>query len=378
MEKNVVLAKGNVEKIWLHDSFLKHSCNELTETITKELATHTDALQLVMDVLVAPTTWALSSLNELDAIGHRVVHGWEYFQQPVIIDDEVIKKIEECSDLAPLHNPANLQAILACKTLLPSISQVAVFDTAFHQTMEEEYYLYALPKKYYDTYKIRRYGFHGISHQYVYETLVKKYDLAGKGAKVITCHVGNGGSITAIVDGKVIETSMGMTPLQWLIMGTRCGDIDPAIVTYLMKHENLSYSEIDTILNKQSGLLGISGVSSDLRDIEAGVAQGHVDCVVAINMYVNAIVKYIGAYTALMWGVDYIVLTAWVGERSDYIREQLMWKLAWLGITFDAKANAGLKWSCVISGPGSTAIVEVIPTNEELMIAKETLQLIKN
>lgn len=188
----------------------------------------------------------------MDAIGHRVVHGGEYFHQPVIITDEVIARIQECSDLAPLHNPANLQAILACKTLLPTMTQVAVFDTAFHQTMEQEHYLYALPKKYYDTYKIRRYGFHGISHQYVYESLVQKYSLQGKGAKVITCHIGNGASVTAIVDGKVIETSMGMTPLQGLIMGTRCGDIDPAIIPYLMNHEQLSYAEIDTILNKQS------------------------------------------------------------------------------------------------------------------------------
>ena len=377
MESTIVLAKWTVEKIWLHDSFLKHSCNELTETINKELPTHTDALQLVLEVLVAPGTWALTSLDALDAIGHRVVHGGEYFHQPVIITDEVIARIQECSDLAPLHNPANLQAILACKTLLPTMTQVAVFDTAFHQTMEQEHYLYALPKKYYDTYKIRRYGFHGISHQYVYESLVQKYSLQGKGAKVITCHIGNGASVTAIVDGKVIETSMGMTPLQGLIMGTRCGDIDPAIIPYLMNHEQLSYAEIDTILNKQSWLLGVSGVSSDLRDIEDGVAQGHADCIVAINMYVNAIVKYIGAYTALMGGIDYLVLTAGVGERSDYIREQLMRKLWGLGITFDQKANAGVKWACIISGPGSTAIVEVIPTNEELMIAKETRSVIE-
>ena len=377
MESTIVLAKWTVEKIWLHDSFLKHSRNELTETITKELPTHTDALQLVLEVLVAPGTWALKSLDELHAIGHRVVHGGEYFHQPVIITEEVISRIQECSDLAPLHNPANLQAILACKTLLPAMTQVAVFDTAFHQTMEQEHYLYALPKKYYDTYKIRRYGFHGISHQYVYETLVQKYSLQGKGAKVITCHIGNGASVTAIIDGNVIETSMGMTPLQGLIMGTRCGDIDPAIIPYLMNHEHLSYAEIDTLLNKQSWLLGISGVSSDLRDIEDGVAQGHADCIVAINMYVNAIVKYIGAYTALMGGIDYLVLTAGVGERSDYIREQLMRKLWGLGITFDQKANAGVKWACIISGPGSTAIVEVIPTNEELMIAKETRSVIE-
>lgn len=194
----------------------------------------------------------MKSLDELHAIGHRVVHGGEYFHQPVIITEEVISRIQECSDLAPLHNPANLQAILACKTLLPAMTQVAVFDTAFHQTMEQEHYLYALPKKYYDTYKIRRYGFHGISHQYVYETLVQKYSLQGKGAKVITCHIGNGASVTAIIDGNVIETSMGMTPLQGLIMGTRCGDIDPAIIPYLMNHEHLSYAEIDTLLNKQS------------------------------------------------------------------------------------------------------------------------------
>ena len=238
----------------MHDSFLKYSCGEVSETINKELPTHTDALQLVMEVLIAPGTGVLSSFDEIDAVGHRVVHGGEYFHQPVIINDEVIARIEECSDLAPLHNPANLQGILACKSLLPTVTQVGVFDTAFHQTMEQEHYLYALPRKYYDTYKIRRYGFHGISHQYVYEQLMQnsEFRMQKNVAKVITCHIGNGASVTAIKDGKVLETSMGMTPLQGLIMGTRCGDIDPAIVPYLMKHENLSYAEIDTILNKQS------------------------------------------------------------------------------------------------------------------------------
>lgn len=378
MEHDIVLAKWVVEKIWFEDSFLKHTRDELKETVNKPLPTHKDALQLVLDVLVAPSTWVLSSLDDLSAIGHRVVHGGEYFSDPVIITDEVIEKITLCSDLAPLHNPANLQAILACKDVVPQLTQVAMFDTAFHQTMEEEHYLYALPKKYYDMYKVRKYWFHGISHQYVYETLCAQYDLEGKGAKVITCHIGNGASITAIVDGKVIETSMGMTPLQWLMMGTRCGDIDPAIIPYLMKHENLTYSQIDSMLNKESWLLGVSGVSSDLRDVEDGIAQWHADCIVAVNMYVNAIVKYIWAYTALMGGVDYIVLTAGVMENSDYIREQMMRKLGWLGITFDQAANTGVRGECFLSLPGSAAKVMVIPTNEELMIAKATLKLINN
>ncbi len=387
MESDVVLAKWIVEKIWMDGSFLNYTHATIEETITMELPSHKEAFKLIIDTLMVPSTGVLTSLNDLHAIGHRVVHGGEYFQDPVIITDEVIHKITLCTDLAPLHNPANLSAILACKEIVPHIPQVAVFDTAFHQTMQPANYLYALPKKYYDQYKVRRYGFHGISHQYVYTTLLEKlrdweierldhWNLDA--LKVITCHIGNWASIAAIQNGKVIETSMGMTPLEGLMMGTRCGNIDPAIIPYLMKHENMTPDQIDTMLNKYSGLLWVSGVSADMRDIIAGAEQGNLHCETTITMYVNAMVKYIWSYMALLWGVDCIVLTAGVMERSKFIRARLLNRLAWLGIFLDIQANDSVSWITVISTLASKVKVVVIPTNEELMIAKDTYMLMKH
>jgi len=354
MEKEVVVVKWIVEKIWVKWSSVEN---------------HKDALHSVLP--------QISEYWTFDAIGHRVVHGGEYFKNPVIITDEVIARIEECSDLAPLHNPANLQAILACKELLPTISQVAVFDTAFHQSMDPAHYLYALPLHYYETYKIRRYGFHGTSHKYVYEKLIENWKLKIENSKVITCHVGNGVSITAIKDGKVVETSMGMTPLEWVMMGTRSGNIDPAIISYLMTHESMTIDEIQDMLNKQSWLLGISWVSSDMRDIFAGIEQWNEKCILALEMYINSMVKYIWAYTALLWWVDAIVLTAGVMEHRVAVRKMLLEKLSYLWITLDIDANQDeLSDEKIISTPDSKVIVAVIPTNEELMIAEETFKLI--
>jgi len=321
-----------------------------------------------------------------DAIGHRVVHGGEYFQQPVIITDEVISKIEECVDLAPLHNPANLAVILACKELFPGVTQVAVFDTAFHQTMQPAHYLYALPTKYYETHKIRRYGFHGISHQYVYEQLITNYKLqitnskkSVNDLKVITCHIGNWASITAIKNGKVVETSMGMTPLEGLIMGTRSGNIDPAIITYLMTHESMTAEQIDNLLNTQSWLLGVSWVSNDMRDIIAWIEQWNKKCSLALDMYINSLVKYIWSYVALLWWVDVIVLTAGVMEHRTMVRTMLLEKLSWMWVDIDIQSNQNdVPLEKIVSTPDSKVTVVVIPTNEEYMIAKETVNLIQN
>lgn len=358
MENQTVIAKWNVEHIWENGS---------------EIIDHKQALHSILPNV--SENWVL----EFDAIGHRVVHGEEYFKDPVIITDEVIEKITKCSDLAPLHNPANLQAILACKELLPTVTQVAVFDTAFHQTMEPAHYLYALPMKYYETYKIRRYGFHWISHQYVYEQLLQNSEFKIQKNKVITCHVGNGGSITAIKDGKVVETSMGMTPLEGIMMGTRCGSIDPAIITYLMSHESMTIDQINNLLNKQSWVLWVSWISNDLRDIYAGIEKWDAKCSLTLDMYINSLIKYIWSYTAILWWVDSIVLTGGVMEHKALIRELLLEKLSYMWITLDTQANQDeISSATCISTSDSKVAVLVIPTNEELMIAKETKQLINN
>lgn len=355
MEKTVVVVKWNIEHIWENGSEFKN---------------HKDALHSVLPQISEHWIFA--------AIGHRVVHGGEYFKKPVIITEEVISKIEKCIDLAPLHNPANLMVISACKEFFPGIQQIAVFDTAFHQTMKPAHYLYALPTKYYETHKIRRYGFHGISHQYVYEKLLADYNVSVD-SKVITCHIGNWASITAIKGWKVIETSMGMTPLEWLVMGTRSGNIDPAIVTYLMTHESMSAEQIDDLLNKQSWLLGISWVSNDMRDIIAWIQQWNEKCSLALDMYINSLVKYIWSYIALLWWVDVIVLTAGVMEHRTIVRTMLLEKLSWMWIVLDTQANQNdASLEKIVSTPDSKITVVVIPTNEEYMIAKETQKLISN
>ena len=357
MEHNLLVIKWTIEKIWEEWS---------------SFPTYTDALQSVADTL------SLWWYQNIDAIGHRVVHGGEYFHTPVRIDAAVIAKIEECSVLAPLHNSVNLEWIHACTKLFPTLPQVAVFDTAFHQTMEPAHYLYPIAYSYYEKYKIRRYGFHGTSHQYVYEQLMQNSEYKMQKNRVITCHVGNWVSITAIKDGKVIETSMGMTPLEWLMMGSRSWNIDPAIITYLMVHEAKTAEQIDDLLNKRSWLLWISWVSNDMRDIVAGIEQWNEKCSLALDMYINSLVKYIWSYAALLWWVDVIVLTAWVMEHRTIVRTKLLEKLSWMWVDLDSQANQNESLEKTISAPDSKVTVVVIPTNEELMIAKETFDLIQN
>ena len=357
MQKNILIMKWSVEKIWEEWSSFPN---------------YKDSLQSVADALA--TGWNF----DIDAIGHRVVHGWEYFHMPALIDDDVIAKIEKCSVLAPLHNSVNLEWIHACKVLFPNIPQVAVFDTAFHQTMKPAHYLYPIAYSYYEKYKIRRYWFHGTSHQYVYEKLLADYSLTKKNLKVITCHIGNWASITAIKDGKVIETSMGMTPLEGLMMGTRSGNIDPAIITYLMTHESKTPEQIDDLLNKRSWLFWISWISNDMRDIVAGIEQWDKKCILALDMYINSLVKYIWSYVALLWWADVIVLTAGIMEHRTMVRTMLLERLSWMWITIDTEANENsIPLEKIISTPDSKTMVVVIPTNEELMIAKETLRLLE-
>ena len=378
MANETLLIKWNIEKIWLEWSYLTYEVAGTSERVDQQIKDHNEAVHLMFDVLTWWKFQILTSLSELGAIGHRVVHGGEYFSTPVKIDDAVIEKIQLCSDLAPLHNPANLAWITVCASLAPDVPQVAVFDTAFHQTMPAEYYLYPIPYEYYTKYRVRRYGFHGTSHQYVFNRLVetlKRWNV--KTSKVITCHIGNGASLTAIMNGKVLETSMGMTPLGWLMMGTRSGDIDPGIITMLMRKEWLTPDQMENILNKKSGLLGVSEKSSDLRDILAGWREGDERSTITLNMYVDSIVKYIGAYVALMNGVDAIVLTAGVMERSEPVRKLLLEKLARLWSTLDEKKNIQVDEERCITTLDSKVPVYVIPTNEELMIAEETYALIK-
>jgi acetate kinase len=367
MKNNTLVVRWDIGKIWEKWS---------------SFPTFKDAFQSVSETL--STGWH----RDIDAIGHRVVHGWEYFKNPVVITDEVIKRIEECSDLAPLHNFVNLEWIRLCEALFPGIPQVAVFDTAFHQTMEPAHYLYPIAYSYYEKYKIRRYGFHGTSHQYVYEKLIERLkdwtieQLNNKRAedlRVITCHIGNWVSITAIKNRKVIETSMGMTPLEWLMMWTRSGNIDPAIITYLMTHESKTTEQIDDLLNKQSWLLGISWVSNDMRDIIAWIEGWNAKCSLALNMYINSLIKYIWSYAALLWWVDVIVLTAGVMEHRTMVRSMLLEKLSWMWVKIDNQANqSSLPLEKIVSTSDSQVTVIVIPTNEELMIAKQTFTLIEN
>ena len=357
MKEETLIVKWTIENIWEKWSSVKN---------------FKDALQSVVDVL---TSWWNT---DIDAIGHRVVHGGEYFQTATHIDDDVIAKIQKCAALAPLHNSVNLECIRWCATLLPNIPQVAVFDTAFHQTMTPEHYLYPIPYEYYEKYKIRRYWFHGTSHQYVYDKLITNSKKSKENLRVITCHIGNGASIAAIKDGKVIETSMGMTPLEWLMMGTRSWNIDPAIIPYLITHESKTAEQINDLLNKQSWLLGISWVSNDMRDIVAWIEQWNKKCSLALDMYINSLVKYIWSYVALLWWVDAIVLTAGIMEHRTIVRTMLLEKLSWMWVKLDAQANQNDSLEKIISTPDSKITVVVIPTNEELMIAKETFKLISS
>lgn len=377
-EAGKCLAKGLCERIGIEGSRIAYTPDggEKEEKQTP-MPDHTEAIRLVLEALTNPKTGVVGSLEEIQAVGHRVVHGGEKFAESVVIDDEVLKAVEECNDLAPLHNPANLIGIDACRKLMPKTPMVAVFDTAFHQTMPEEAYLYGLPYDYYRTYKIRRYGFHGTSHSYVSkkaaETLGKKYE----DLKIIVCHLGNGASVSAVKNGRCVDTSMGLTPLEGLIMGTRSGDIDPAIVEFLAKKEHKSLEEIMTVLNRQSGVLGLSeNLSSDFRDLEAGYHSGNKGAVRAMKTFSYRVAKYIGAYTAAMNGVDVICFTAGVGENAPLVRSFVCEYLGYLGVALDPEANNKRGEDIVISTPDSATTVMVIPTNEELAIARETVRLL--
>ena len=378
-ETEKCIAKGLCERIGIEGSQITYTPDggEKEQTVTP-MPDHTEAIRLVLEALTNEKTGVVKSLDEIGAVGHRIVHGGEKFAASTIITDEVMKAIEECNDLAPLHNPANLIGINACKKLMPTTPMVAVFDTAFHQTMPEEAYMYGLPYEYYEKYKIRRYGFHGTSHSYVSkkaaEVLGKKYE----DLKIIVCHLGNGASVSAVKNGKCVDTSMGLTPLEGLIMGTRSGDIDPAIMEFIAHKEGKNIDEIMTVLNKKSGVYGLSNnLSSDFRDLEAGYNNGDAHCIRTMNTYCYRVAKYIGSYVAAMNGVDVICFTAGIGENAPLVRSLVCEHLGFLGVSIDEEANHKRGEEIAISTPDSKTTVMVIPTNEELAIARETVSLVK-
>lgn len=373
------LASGGIEKIGLPDSFLKFTLSDGSkQVITQEIKEHTAGIELILKTLTDAKYGVIKSLDQIDAVGHRVVHGGDKFCSSVVINQEVIDKIEECVDLAPLHNPANLKGIFAIQKILPKVPQVAVFDTSFHQTMPSYAYIYALPYDYYEKYGVRRYGFHGTSHRYVAKRGCEFLGIDLENSRIITAHIGNGGSITAIKNGKSIDTSMGMTPVEGLMMGSRSGNIDLGVLTYLMDKENLSTRQINDIINKKSGLVGVSGVSSDMRDIENAIEQGNERARLAMDMYFYYILKYVSGYIAVLGGVDAIIFTGGVGENQPIMRKYVCDSLAFLGVDFNNELNDRIKGrETELTFPNSKVRVAVIPTNEELAIAIDTEELVE-
>lgn len=376
MDTKAELAAGGIEKIGLEGAFLKTK-KPVGETIYNDIPTHTVGLQMIFENLVDPQKGVLKSLDELDAVGHRMVHGGEKFNKSVLLNEEVLKVFQECSDLAPLHNPANLEGVRAVEALLPKVPQVGVFDTAFHQTMPDYAYLYAIPYELYTKYQIRRYGFHGTSHRYVSQRVCEFLGCDIKDKKIITCHIGNGASVAAVKYGKCVDTSMGLTPLEGLMMGTRSGDIDAGAVVYLQKKLGLDADGISDLLNKKSGVQGVSEMSSDMRVLEAAEAQGNERAIMTLKMYNYRIKKYIGAYAAAMGGVDIIVFTAGVGENQYGVRSGVCEGLEWMGVKFDKAKNDSVRSEeCVISTPDSKVTVCLIPTDEEWMLASDTMAIV--
>ena len=375
-DTEAVLAKGLCERIGIDGRLTYQKAGGEKEVTEAAMPTHKEAIQLVLNALTNEKTGAVKSLAEVNAVGHRVVHGGEKFASSVVINDEVLKAIEECNDLAPLHNPANLIGINACRDLMPGVPMVAVFDTAFHQTMPEKAYLYGLPYEYYEKYAVRRYGFHGTSHSFVSKHAAEFLGLDLNNSKIIVAHLGNGASISAVLNGKCVDTSMGLTPLEGLVMGTRSGDIDPAIMEFIAKKENLDIAGVMNVLNKKSGVQGISKVSSDFRDLESGMNEGNKLCAAALEVFCYRVAKYIGSYVAAMNGVDAIAFTAGIGENAPLVREKVLAYLGYLGISVDAEANGKRGDDCVISTADSNVKVAVIPTNEELAICRETVALV--
>jgi acetate kinase len=380
MKSGLVLAKGIVEKIGLKGSFLKNERHDGNKVkLEGEILDHQTGIEYILGILISKERGVLKDLEEIDAVGHRVVHGGETFQASCYLDRATIKGIEDCSDLAPLHNPANLQGIYAMKNLLPRVPQVGVFDTSFHQTMPDYSFMYALPYSLYKKYGIRRYGFHGTSHSYVSHRACEILHKDFNSIKIITCHLGNGASVTAIKNGKSVDTSMGLTPVEGLIMGTRSGDVDAGALTLIMEKEEIDYSSLNTLLNKHSGILGISGISSDMREIESAAAEGDERASLSLKMYEYRVRKYIGGYAAAMGGLDLLIFTGGVGENGCEIRENICRDLEFLGIEFDRQKNDGIRGKeMVISKDGSAATVMIVPTNEELVIATETRDIVEH
>ena len=377
-ESEAVLAKGLCERIGIDGRLTYQPAGGEKNVSEKAMPTHTEAIQFVIDALTDADTGVVKSLDEIGAVGHRVVHGGEKSAKSVVVTPEVKAAIAECNDLAPLHNPANLIGVAACEKLMPGTPMVAVFDTAFHQTMPEKAYMYGLPYEYYEKYKVRRYGFHGTSHSFVSkraaEVMGKSYDEV----KTIVCHLGNGSSVSAVLNGKCVDTSMGLTPLEGLVMGTRSGDIDPAIMEFIAKKENLDIEGVMNVLNKKSGVQGMTGISSDFRDLEAAYNEGNEYAINAIEVFCYRVAKYIGSYVAAMNGVDAIAFTAGIGENTNLVRRKIAAYLGYLGITIDNEVNDATHGDeAVISTPDSKVKVCVIPTNEELAIARETVALVK-
>ena len=375
-ESEAVLAKGLCERIGIDGRLTYQPAGGEKNVSEKAMPTHTEAIQFVIDALTDADTGVVKSLDEIGAVGHRVVHGGEKFAKSVVVTPEVKAAIAECNDLAPLHNPANLIGIEACESLMPGTPQVVVFDTAFHQTMPEKAYMYGIPYEYYEKYKVRRYGFHGTRHSFVSKRVAEIVGKPYNATKTIVCHLGNGASVSAVLNGESVDTSMGLTPLEGLVMGTRSGDIDPAIMEFIAKKENLDIAGIMNVLNKKSGVEGVSGVSSDFRDLEAAAKAGNKRAELAIDVFAYRVAKYVGAYTAAMNGVDNIVFTAGIGENCALVRTKVCSYLGYLGITIDEEANGKRGEEIVISTPDSKVKVLVVPTNEELAIARETVALV--
>jgi len=377
-EEHQLVAKGLIERIGLNDGILTHkpSGKDSFEKVD-DIPDHTVGINLILDAITDPNHGVIKSLSEISAVGHRVAHGGEFFSKSVLVDEEVKAGIEKCIELAPLHNPANLKGILSMEKLLPTVPQVAVFDTSFHQTMPEKAYLYAIPYHFYTDYKIRRYGFHGTSHKFVAEKACALEGMDFNNSKIITCHLGNGASITAIKDGKSFETSMGFTPVDGLIMGTRCGSVDPGVLLYIADKQNLNLKGVNDLINKESGVAGISGISSDMRDLENAAAEGNDRAILALDMYYHRVIKFVGAYAAAMNGVDMIIFTGGIGENDTALREKVSTGLSFMGVDFDSAANKGVRGKDkVLTTPTSKVKVMTITTDEELVIARDTKALI--
>lgn len=377
-ETEKVLAKGLCERIGIDGRLVYTPAGGEKEISNLDMPTHKQAIQYVINALTNDKTGVIKSLDEIGAVGHRLVHGGEKFACSTLITDEVIKAVEECSDLAPLHNPANLIGVHACQELMPNTPMAGVFDTAFHQTMPLEAYMYGIPYEYYEKYKVRKYGFHGTSHSFVSKRTAELLGKPAENLKIIVCHLGNGSSICAVDGGKSVDTSMGLSPLEGLIMGTRSGDVDPSVMEFICKKENMDINGIMEVLNKKSGVQGLSGVSSDFRDLQAGAASGNDRCEMAVDVFCYRVLKYIGAYVAAMNGVDAIAFTAGLGENDDVVRRKIVSRLGYLGITLDEAANKETRGKeAVISTSDSKVPVWVVPTNEELAIARETVALLQ-